>query len=273
MNELVVRDDAAIMPKTFEGMLAQAAVLVKSGLLPVSIKTPESALAVMLAGREMGIPPMQSFRSLYVVNQQVTMAAQHMAAKLIQAGITYAVRRMTADVCEIDFARGNGMSLTYVYTMDEAKTAGLTGKDNWRHFPKDMLWNRCMALGARKIAPDVLAGMYTPDELGAELVDPEIIDAQPVELEALPEPAPEAAQQEPDVRPAWRDKGNQRWFHGRLGEMAITHDEAKRLLANRLGRKLAHFEDCGMSPKDAVEAIKAQFENEIGDEQASEVAI
>lgn len=208
MNERLptIRDEA-IMPQTFEGMLKQAQVLVKSGLLPQSVKQAETALAIMLAGREMGIPPMQAFRSLYVVNGNVTMSAQHMAAMLIQAGVVYVVKELTDQACTIAFSRSNGMALTYTYTMDDAKTAKLTGKDNWQKFAKDMLYNRCMALGARKIAPDVLAGMYTPDELGAvEMLDEatgEVVDVQA----ATPTPEPQdddlVPPDDPDDEPGW----------------------------------------------------------------------
>jgi len=68
VTNLPATRDEALLPTTFEGMLAQAEVLVKSGLLPRTVKTPAAAVAIMLTGRELGIPPMQSFRSIYVVD-------------------------------------------------------------------------------------------------------------------------------------------------------------------------------------------------------------
>lgn len=206
--------DKVLMPDSFEEMFQLAQVFVKSGLLPQSVKTAETALAIMLAGREMGLPPMQSFRGLYVVNGQVTMSAQHMAAKLIEAGVVYIIREMTADACEIEFRRSNGMHLAYRYTMEDAKTAQLTDKDNWKKFAKDMLYNRCMALGARKVAPDVLAGMYTPDEIAGaslsiddeigEIIDVTVPDGGDHEVE--PEPAKEETA--PRGWSTWSDKAH-----------------------------------------------------------------
>lgn len=201
------------MPTTFDGMMQQAEVLVESGLLPASIKKPETALAVILAGREMGLPPMQSFRALYVVNGQIAMAAEHMAARLLQAGVTYVIEQMTGEVCQIAFRRPNGMQLTYRYTMAQAKAAKLTGKDNWQHYPVDMLYNRCMALGARKIAADVLSGMHTPDELGAvEMVDEgtgQVIDVQIPEEETAAESEEQTAA---EGWPSWSAKAHRRFW-------------------------------------------------------------
>ena len=168
MKELEVwKGDEAIMAPTFEGMLKQAEMLVKSGFLPQSIRSAPAALAIMQAGREMGLPPMLSFRSLYIINGQITMSAQLIAAKLVAAGVIYTIDELSDDLCRISFKRANGMTQTHSFSMEDAKRAQLTSKDNWQKFRRDMLFNRCLASGGRKIAPDVLAGFYTPDELGA----------------------------------------------------------------------------------------------------------
>lgn len=83
------------------------------------------------------------------------------------------------------------------YTIEEARSAGLTGKDNWKHNPKDMLIARATTRAMRWWAPDVMVGVFTADELddGDALevlvpteADPEPIDeAEVVEVVALDE--------------------------------------------------------------------------------------
>lgn len=51
------------------------------------------------------------------------------------------------------------------YTTDDAKTAGLLGKDNWKKNPKAMLVARATAQTMRWHAPDVMVGVFTEDEL------------------------------------------------------------------------------------------------------------
>jgi len=90
-DDLPVLRDTAIMPQTFDEMMKQADVLVKSGLLPQEVKTPAAAVAIMLTGRELGIPPMQAFRSVYVVKGKPTLSAQLMGALILRAGHSYKI--------------------------------------------------------------------------------------------------------------------------------------------------------------------------------------
>ena len=52
-----------------------------------------------------------------------------------------------------------------------AQAAGLTGKDNWKKYPSDMLFARAISRGARRFAPGIFGGspVYTPDEMGADV--------------------------------------------------------------------------------------------------------
>ena len=197
MNNALAIRDAAIMPQSFEGMLGQAEVLVKSGLLPQSVKTPAAAVAIMLTGRELGIPPMQAFRSIYVVNGNPTISTELMAALLLQAGVTYQIEHLDTETATISFKRPNGMTFTSTFTMKDAAAAGLAGKGTWKQYPKDMLYNRAFSSGARKIAPDVLAKLYTPEEIAPDAVafdgeQFEVIDAETRVVPESPRKAPES---------------------------------------------------------------------------------
>jgi len=173
-NRLTVIEDQAIMPQTFEGMMKQAEVLVRSGLLPVEIKTAAAAVAIMLTGRELGIPPMQAFRSIYVVKGKPTLSAQLMGALIFRAGHSYSILESTNDRCTIEYKRKTGEIYRHTFTIDDAQRAGLVGSPTWKQYPKAMLFSRCMSAGARAFMPDVIAGMYTPEEMaGPAVVDPE----------------------------------------------------------------------------------------------------
>jgi hypothetical protein len=58
--------------------------------------------------------------------------------------------------------------------MKDAAAAGLTNKDNWKKYPRNMLFARAISNGQKWYAPDVYNGVtvYTPDEMGA-VVDEE----------------------------------------------------------------------------------------------------
>jgi hypothetical protein len=78
------------------------------------------------------------------------------------------------------------------FSIKDAQTAGVTGKDNWRKYPAAMLRARCIAALSRAVYPDLLMGIYETgesEEIAATpratarhqpIVEGEVIDAQPV---------------------------------------------------------------------------------------------
>jgi hypothetical protein len=72
--------------------------------------------------------------------------------------------------------------------MQRAKEAGLTGKDNYKKFPRQMLRARVISEGVRAVYPGVLQGMYTPEEVGefdAPRTAPRSVKAEPVVIEQV----------------------------------------------------------------------------------------
>ena len=77
------------------------------------------------------------------------------------------------------FKRRNHEPISYTFTMDDAakmqvqKQGGgsspLIDKFNWKTMPKVMLKWRSISGCARMAFPDVIMGLHTPDELGAEI--------------------------------------------------------------------------------------------------------
>ena len=241
-NVPMIRDEA-MMPTTLEGLMAQAAMLVQSGILPKDIKKPETAAAIIMTGRELGIPPMQAFRVIYVVNGKPTISTEHMAAMLLQAGMFYNIDHLDADHCQITFRRP-GMEYTHTFTIADATAAGLAGKAIWKSYTKDMLYNRCFSAGARKFAPDVLGKMYTPEELAPDDVTWDA-EAQTVVV-TKPEPPAQTDQEKRDNAPpadstrrstkpangdsdvdvgwnAWPDAAHRR-FWANAGELNLSDD-------------------------------------------------
>jgi len=58
-----------------------------------------------------------------------------------------------------------GGELTVTWDMKRATQAGLTGKDNWKKYPAQMLSARVVAEGVRAVFPACLSGMYTSEEV------------------------------------------------------------------------------------------------------------
>lgn len=72
---------------------------------------------------------------------------------------------------------------TSEFTIEDARRAGLLDKDNWKRYPRSMLFARALTAGARWYTPDLFDGpAYTPDELD-EQPPLDIVDAELMQQE------------------------------------------------------------------------------------------
>ncbi len=166
--------DLIIQGNTFLSMKEQVDILVKSGFLPSSIKTAEQALAVAIKGVEVGMPLMQSFSHINIIEGRPTISAEGMNY-LIRKNCPKAILNiveMSAQRCAIKAARPGQDELVYEFSIEDAKKALLLANPAWQKYPKNMLFARCLANVGRTMFADCLGGIsYTPEELGVEVVD------------------------------------------------------------------------------------------------------
>src|SRR5439155_15626863 len=59
----------------YHDLMALAQTLLQTGFLPQAIRTPGQALAIILTGQEMKLGPMQSLRSIGIINGKPVLAA------------------------------------------------------------------------------------------------------------------------------------------------------------------------------------------------------
>ena len=145
--------------------------------------TPEMAFVLMVTGAEFGMSPMQALRSIHIIDNKPTIAADALVGICLKSGlceffrvadegegwITYETKRV-----------GDPKTHTRTWTIDDAKRAQLTNRQNWKKYPRAMLKARCTADLARQVYPDLLTGVYDEDELRR---NPEDGAAQPLDIE------------------------------------------------------------------------------------------
>src|SRR5262245_20784916 len=171
----------------FEHKLAFCAQMIPSGFLPTAVNTPAKALAIIQTGAELGIPPMHALRSINVIQGKPALSSELMAALMRRGGVRLEWLDSSPQKATLKATRPSGVSFTGIYSIEEAFMAGLVTKDGWKRYPAAMLRARAIALVARVIAPDMISGMYTPEELGAD------VDAEGAVVGAVViEPAPAA---------------------------------------------------------------------------------
>jgi hypothetical protein len=192
-NQLAVRNNNTIAPPSGEEwqiLKEQTKMLVDTGFLPMSIKKPEQAIAIILIGRELGIPTMAALNTINVIQQKPTISPQLMLALIERSGqlenIVITNKHSPDNTIlhvSCTMTRKGRAAHTEIFGSKEANALGLLSKDNYRKQPATMFKWRAVAACARVVFPDVILGLYTPDEMGAEveITDTEEITPMPPE--------------------------------------------------------------------------------------------
>lgn len=166
MSDLIVKGEE------YSALKEQAALAIRSGFLPQTIKNDAQAVIIAVKARELGLPLMAGYSLINVINGKPALSAEGMLAVIYkrfpQAIIAF--KTMTNQKCTIEAQRDKSMpKSTFEFTMDDATQAGLAGSATWKKYPRALLKARCISEMARTVFPDALIGAsYTPEELGAE---------------------------------------------------------------------------------------------------------
>lgn len=127
---------------------------------------PAAIAAAILAGREAGIPPMRALSHVHMVDGRPSMSAEQKRAQALAAGHDIVYVETTTERCVVKGRRtGSDQWSTVTWSKDDAKAAGLLGKDNWRKWPRRMLQARATGELCDMLFPDATAGLATTEEL------------------------------------------------------------------------------------------------------------
>lgn len=188
--------------------LELAKLLFESGTLPTHIKSPAAAFAIVQKGLELGLPPMYSLSNVVFINGKPSANAEAMLALIYRDHGDDALRfeETSDEIAVVSYKRrGWNDRRRASFTIAEAERAGLTKKDGpWRSYPAAMLRARAVSVAARMAFADTIGGLYTLEELGAEVAvdnDDQIVvrevpseppDPKPARarIPAAPSPAP-----------------------------------------------------------------------------------
>jgi hypothetical protein len=169
MSTALVRQGATAVATqsemSFPDMLHMGNELVRTGFLPDHIKNGAQAAAIILAGRELGMPPMRALRSLVLVKGKVTEYADSQLSRFKSDGGHAVFRTLDETKAVLWLKHPNGDEHTESFTMDDAKRAQLTGSQMYTKFAKAMLRSRVITAGLKSIGWEGGAGVYDPAEL------------------------------------------------------------------------------------------------------------
>ena len=162
----VVDYERQLEPQSMNQAVQLAGLLFKARLFG-AYGTPEAVLSTVLSGRELGLSAMASLRAFHIVEGRPTLAADALRALVIKSGKAKSFRctERTPTAATFVTQREGDEPMELRYTIEEAHAAGLVKNGSgWTKNPADMLVARASSKLARLVYPDVVAGLYAPEE-------------------------------------------------------------------------------------------------------------
>ena len=147
----------------FNEMQLMAESACKSNLF--GMKTPDQALALMMLCQAENLHPAIALRDYHLIQGRPALKADAMLARFQQAGGSVQWKTYTDEQVTGVFSHPQGGSLELTWTIQQARSIGIAGKDNWKNYPRAMLRARCISEGIRSVYPGCVVGVYTPEEV------------------------------------------------------------------------------------------------------------
>jgi len=127
---------------------------------------PAAIAAAILTGRELGIGPMQSLKSIHMVQGVPSLSAEYKRARALAAGHEIVFEETNSSRCIVRGRRAaSDRWVTITWTMDMAKRAKLDGKEVWRAYPQRLLQARASSELCDILFPDASLGLATKEIL------------------------------------------------------------------------------------------------------------
>jgi len=136
-----------------------------------------------------GKAPLELAKTYHIIEGKLTMRADAMLGRyLASGGKVKWTERTDKRVAGMWTCDGNDVEIAV--SLDEMIKNGVAGsvgkiKANWQKFPRQMLTARCISEAVRLLMPQIVAGIYTPEEVS---------DFSNSEKNIIPKPVPVAAQ-------------------------------------------------------------------------------
>lgn len=218
----------------------------------LGIQKPEDVLVIMLTGTELGLKPMQALRGIHIISGKPVLSADLLMAVALRHPdcIRFCVVEMTAERATVEvMRRGWEGSARYSFSREDAQTAGLWGRGNWKTYPSDMLKARAISRAARAAFADALLGVYVEGELDDPTTTLE--EREEVEVIEVAPAKPKKSREKSEMPQEWKDLNAELWgIFARAGLSKDESEAARTEIKRRL--KVASLKDVPASKLNAV---------------------
>jgi hypothetical protein len=169
MNELTTpAAQFSLEPRNLAEAMEFSKIIASSDMVPKDyINKPGNVLVAVQTGAELGLKPMQSLQGISVINGRPGVWGDAMRALVISHPEFEDLHEDKQETqCIVTLKRRGRSAVVTKYTMEDAKKAGLAGKQGpWQTAPKRMLQMRAFAFAARDLFADALKGIKSVEEL------------------------------------------------------------------------------------------------------------
>jgi hypothetical protein len=157
-----------IAPKSLDEAKSLSDTLAKATLLPAALRGKTAdVLMTLMAGAELGLGPIQSIRSIHVIDGKPTLSADLIAALCLRrSDVCEYLQPTESSATKATYTakrKGAPAAVTMSFAIEDAQRAGLAGKGNWAKYPAAMLRARCVSAICRAVFPDLVGGLYDSD--------------------------------------------------------------------------------------------------------------
>jgi hypothetical protein len=156
-NQIVVHNQSV------QDITAMAQAAVKSGLF--GVKNQDQAVALMLLAQSENAHPFSVCTQFDIIQGRPALKSSAALARFQAAGGKIQWIERTDTKASAKFNHPSGGELIVEWTIEMAKAAGLTGKQTWAQYPRQLLSARVLAEGVRAILPGCLNGIYLAEEV------------------------------------------------------------------------------------------------------------
>ncbi|MDR3243253.1 MAG: hypothetical protein LBT79_00730 [Elusimicrobiota bacterium] len=124
-----------------------------------NIESAAQAYVKILAGREIGLNPIQAMNSVYIVEGKIAYESKIFLAAIKKSKTNdYKIKKMTDEECEIEFYENGELQGKSTFTAANAAAIGLINKPMYKNYPALMLFYRAASLGVKMYCPQILDG-------------------------------------------------------------------------------------------------------------------
>ncbi len=153
-----------------EAIKVMGAMIAESGMFGCTKHEQGMVLAMQCLAE--GKAPLELAKTYHMVEGKLSMRADAMLGRFLTTGGKVKWLERTNDKVSANFSHGDNENVLIESSIEDMKKNGVamdkTGKylkPNWQKYPRQMLTARVISEGVRLLAPQLIAGVYTPEEV------------------------------------------------------------------------------------------------------------